>query len=131
MCAVVTAPLACRNLSLATLMFMCAVVTAPLACRNLRLATLTFMCAWSQHLGLPEFELGYANVHVRCGHSTFGLPEFAPFDAILVAAAAPRYCWLFGTEPDRYSVSMRSLSWRRRTLKTISSPGFSLETTLR
>jgi protein-L-isoaspartate(D-aspartate) O-methyltransferase len=33
--------------------------------------------------------LGYANVHVHCGDGTLGLPEFAPFDAILVAAAAP------------------------------------------
>jgi protein-L-isoaspartate(D-aspartate) O-methyltransferase len=34
-------------------------------------------------------QLGYANVHVHCGDGTLGLPEFAPFDAILVAAAAP------------------------------------------
>jgi protein-L-isoaspartate(D-aspartate) O-methyltransferase len=33
--------------------------------------------------------LGYHNVHVHCGDGTFGLPEFAPFDAVLVAAAAP------------------------------------------
>ena len=33
--------------------------------------------------------LGYPNVHVHCGDGTLGLPEFAPFDAILVAAAAP------------------------------------------
>jgi protein-L-isoaspartate(D-aspartate) O-methyltransferase len=33
--------------------------------------------------------LGYANVHVHCGDGTLGLPEFAPFYAILVAAAAP------------------------------------------
>jgi protein-L-isoaspartate(D-aspartate) O-methyltransferase len=33
--------------------------------------------------------LGYKNVHVHCGDGTLGLPEFAPFDAILVAAAAP------------------------------------------
>ena len=33
--------------------------------------------------------LGYANVHVHCGDGTLGLPECAPFDAILVAAAAP------------------------------------------
>jgi len=33
--------------------------------------------------------LGYANVQVRCGDGTLGLPEAAPFDAILVAAAAP------------------------------------------
>ena len=34
-------------------------------------------------------KLGYPNVHVHCGDGTLGLPEFAPFDAILVAAAAP------------------------------------------
>jgi protein-L-isoaspartate(D-aspartate) O-methyltransferase len=33
--------------------------------------------------------LDYPNVHVHCGDGTLGLPEFAPFDAILVAAAAP------------------------------------------
>src|SRR5690348_48513 len=33
--------------------------------------------------------LGYHNVHVHCGDGTLGLPEFAPFNAILVAAAAP------------------------------------------
>ena len=33
--------------------------------------------------------LGYSNVHVHCGDGTLGLPEFAPFNAILVAAAAP------------------------------------------
>jgi protein-L-isoaspartate(D-aspartate) O-methyltransferase len=33
--------------------------------------------------------LGYENVHVHCGDGTLGLPDFAPFDAILVAAAAP------------------------------------------
>jgi protein-L-isoaspartate(D-aspartate) O-methyltransferase len=34
-------------------------------------------------------QLDYSNVHVHCGDGTFGLPEIAPFDAILVAAAAP------------------------------------------
>src|SRR5712691_3640679 len=33
--------------------------------------------------------LGYANAHVHCGDGTLGLPEFAPFDAILVGASAP------------------------------------------
>jgi len=33
--------------------------------------------------------LGYTNVKVHCGDGTLGLAEFAPFDAILVAAAAP------------------------------------------
>jgi protein-L-isoaspartate(D-aspartate) O-methyltransferase len=34
-------------------------------------------------------QLDYSNVHVHCGDGTFGLSEIAPFDAILVAAAAP------------------------------------------
>jgi len=34
--------------------------------------------------------LGFTRVHVHCGDGTLGLQEFAPFDAILVAAAAPR-----------------------------------------
>jgi protein-L-isoaspartate(D-aspartate) O-methyltransferase len=33
--------------------------------------------------------LGYMNVHVHCGDGTLGLRQFAPFNAILVAAAAP------------------------------------------
>ncbi|MGC1415150.1 MAG: protein-L-isoaspartate(D-aspartate) O-methyltransferase [Candidatus Acidiferrum sp.] len=33
--------------------------------------------------------LGYSYVHVHCGDGTLGLPDLAPFDAILVAAAAP------------------------------------------
>jgi protein-L-isoaspartate(D-aspartate) O-methyltransferase len=34
-------------------------------------------------------EMGYENIHVHCGDGTTGLPEMAPFDAILVAAGAP------------------------------------------
>ncbi len=34
-------------------------------------------------------ELGYANVHVRIGDGYFGWEEHAPFDAIMVTAAAP------------------------------------------
>ena len=34
--------------------------------------------------------LGYANVHVRAGDGYAGWPEAAPFDAIMVTAAAPR-----------------------------------------
>jgi len=33
--------------------------------------------------------LGFNNVHVHCGDGSQGLKEFAPYDAILVAAAAP------------------------------------------
>lgn len=34
-------------------------------------------------------EMHYDNVHVHYGDGTLGLPEIAPFDAILVAAGAP------------------------------------------
>ena len=34
--------------------------------------------------------LGYGNVRVEIGDGTLGFPEAAPFDAILVAAAAPQ-----------------------------------------
>lgn len=34
--------------------------------------------------------LGYANIHVVTGDGSLGLPQHAPFNAILVAAAAPR-----------------------------------------
>lgn len=33
--------------------------------------------------------LGYTNAHIHCGDGSEGLSEFAPYDAILVAAAAP------------------------------------------
>ncbi len=34
-------------------------------------------------------ELGYDNVHVKCGDGFFGWPEHAPFDAIIITCAAP------------------------------------------
>lgn len=34
--------------------------------------------------------LGYGNVEVRAGNGHFGWPEHAPYDAIMVTAAAPR-----------------------------------------
>ncbi len=39
--------------------------------------------------------LGYLNVHVITGDGTLGMPEYAPFDAIIVTAAAPKI-------PDAY-----------------------------
>lgn len=33
--------------------------------------------------------LGYDNVHVLCGDGTLGWPDYAPFDAIVVAAGGP------------------------------------------
>ena len=47
--------------------------------------------------------LGYENVHVHCGDGTLGLPELAPFDAILVAASAPAV-----PEPLRSQLAERS-----------------------
>jgi protein-L-isoaspartate(D-aspartate) O-methyltransferase len=35
-------------------------------------------------------DLGYSNVYVRTGDGFFGWPEKAPFDAVLITAAAPR-----------------------------------------
>jgi protein-L-isoaspartate(D-aspartate) O-methyltransferase len=34
-------------------------------------------------------KFGFAHVHVHCGDGSAGLAEFAPYDAIVVAAAAP------------------------------------------
>ncbi|MFA4015443.1 MAG: hypothetical protein RUDDFDWM_000526 [Candidatus Fervidibacterota bacterium] len=34
-------------------------------------------------------ELGYSNVHIVVGDGTLGLPEHAPYDAVVVSAAAP------------------------------------------
>lgn len=35
-------------------------------------------------------EMGYGNVHLRCGDGSIGWPEQAPFDAILLSCAAPK-----------------------------------------
>jgi protein-L-isoaspartate(D-aspartate) O-methyltransferase len=35
-------------------------------------------------------DLGYRNVHVRCGDGTLGWPEHAPYDIIIVTAGGPR-----------------------------------------
>jgi protein-L-isoaspartate(D-aspartate) O-methyltransferase len=35
-------------------------------------------------------DLGYRNVHVRCGDGTLGWPEHAPYDVIIVTAGGPR-----------------------------------------
>ena len=41
-------------------------------------------------LGAERLQLlGYENVHLRCGDGHAGWPEAAPFDAIVVACAAP------------------------------------------
>jgi protein-L-isoaspartate(D-aspartate) O-methyltransferase len=44
----------------------------------------------SQTAGDRLTELGFHNVHVRCGDGTLGWAEHAPYDAIAVAAVGPR-----------------------------------------
>jgi protein-L-isoaspartate(D-aspartate) O-methyltransferase len=67
----------------------CGYQAAVLSC----LAKEVFTIEYRHNLGSAAAErlsrLGYANVHVHCGDGTLGLPEFAAFDAILVAAGAP------------------------------------------
>jgi protein-L-isoaspartate(D-aspartate) O-methyltransferase len=58
-----------------------------------RIARIVYSVEVRQDLATSAAErlarLGYLNVHVHCGDGTLGLPQAAPFDAILVAAAAP------------------------------------------
>lgn len=57
------------------------------------LAERVFSVEWRPELARAAEEnlrrLGFGNVEVRCGDGSVGLPEFAPYDAVLVAAAAP------------------------------------------
>ena len=50
--------------------------------------TVEFRCELAGAAAERLKHLGYANVHVHCGDGTLGLKEFAPFDAILLAAVA-------------------------------------------
>ncbi len=43
----------------------------------------------AEHAGQVLARLGYTNVHLLAGDGSQGLPEAAPFDAIIVSAAAP------------------------------------------
>jgi protein-L-isoaspartate(D-aspartate) O-methyltransferase len=43
----------------------------------------------SRQAGRTLAALGYTNIHLRVGDGSLGWPEAAPFDAILVTAAAP------------------------------------------
>lgn len=45
--------------------------------------------ALSAAAGANFTALGIENIHLHVGDGTLGLPEFAPFDAIMVTAAAP------------------------------------------
>jgi protein-L-isoaspartate(D-aspartate) O-methyltransferase len=62
---------------------------AVLACLSREVFTVEFRAELATEAAQRLTRLGYTNVHVHCGDGTLGLPEFAPYDAILVAAAAP------------------------------------------
>jgi protein-L-isoaspartate(D-aspartate) O-methyltransferase len=62
---------------------------AVLACLAREVFSVEFRAALATEAAERLSRLGYTNVHVHCGDGTLGLPEFAPYDAILVAAAAP------------------------------------------
>jgi len=62
---------------------------AVLACLAREVFSVEFRTALATQASERLSRLGYTNVHVHCGDGTLGLPEFAPYDAILVAAAAP------------------------------------------
>ena len=49
-------------------------------------------------------DLGYTNVHVFCADGTDGLPAYAPFDAIAVAAASP---WVPRSLREQMSLNSR------------------------
>lgn len=62
---------------------------AVLACLAKEVFSVEFRAALATEAAERLTRLGYRNAHVHCGDGTLGLPEFAPYDAILVAAAAP------------------------------------------
>src|SRR3984893_19229767 len=61
---------------------------AVLACLAREVFSVEFRAVLATEAAERLARLGYRNVHVNCGDGTLGLPEFAPYDAILVAAAA-------------------------------------------
>ena len=62
---------------------------AVLACLAREVFTVEFRSELATEAAERLASLGYKNAHVHCGDGTLGSPEFAPYDAILVAAAAP------------------------------------------
>ena len=62
---------------------------AVLACLSREVFSVEFRAELATAAAERLVRMGYDNVHVHCGDGTLGLPEFAPYDAILVAAAAP------------------------------------------
>jgi protein-L-isoaspartate(D-aspartate) O-methyltransferase len=67
----------------------CGYQAAVLACLAKEVFTIEWRAELASSASARLARLGYPHAHVHCGDGTLGLPEFAPFDAILVAAAAP------------------------------------------
>jgi protein-L-isoaspartate(D-aspartate) O-methyltransferase len=67
----------------------CGYQAAVLSCLTKEVFTIEYRYDLGASAAERLSRLGYANVHVHCGDGTLGLPEVAPFDAILVAAGAP------------------------------------------
>lgn len=64
--------------------------------------------------------LGYGNVHVFCGDGSQGLPEFAPYDAICVTAAAkeiPHAYLQQLAEQGRLLIPVGPNPWRQQMLR--------------
>jgi protein-L-isoaspartate(D-aspartate) O-methyltransferase len=55
-----------------------------------RVCSIEIVAPLAQQAGALLEDLGYTNVEVRAGDGYQGWPEAAPFDAIIVTAAAPR-----------------------------------------
>jgi protein-L-isoaspartate(D-aspartate) O-methyltransferase len=55
-----------------------------------RVYTIEIVAALAEEAGARLKRLGYENVEVRAGDGYVGWPEAAPFDAIILTAAAPR-----------------------------------------
>jgi protein-L-isoaspartate(D-aspartate) O-methyltransferase len=67
----------------------CGYQTAVLAELAAAVYTVEVIPALQQAAEARLAELGYANIHFRCGDGWAGWPEEAPFDAIIVTAAPP------------------------------------------
>jgi protein-L-isoaspartate(D-aspartate) O-methyltransferase len=67
----------------------CGYQAAVLACLSAEVFTVEVRSSLALAARERLERLGFSNVHVHCGDGTLGLPECAPFDAILVTAAAP------------------------------------------
>ena len=67
----------------------CGYQAAVLSCVAREVHSVEVLPELASSAGQRLHQLGYANVTVHCGDGSKGLKEFAPYDAVLVAAAAP------------------------------------------